>query len=206
MRPVTQDDLEKFHDAIMDAVKTYQPPRERFGLMDESFLAFMQGQPEHLYYWWLALAIRFFKPASVLELGTAVGASSIMMYSELQRDSTLTSVDIMTNGRFVPQDIRDDARTEYITADANDTALYKHFLDRKQRFDFLFLDTDHVAADLRKQLQLCKSVLEPGALVVLDDIRVNDMFDAWQEIPGPKLEITQDCHPSGFGVFVWGVE
>lgn len=204
MRPTTQEDLEKFHDAVIEASRTYTPPAHLFHLMDEGFKSFMHGAPEHRYYWWLALAVRFFQPESILELGTAVGASSIMMWSELPRDSSLISADIMTNARFVPDVIREDTRAKYMTADANDWHLYQHFRDvEKKSFDFLFLDTDHVAKDLRNQLDLVSKVLRPGALVVLDDIHMNDMADAWDEIPGPKLDITQDCHPSGFGVFVW---
>jgi len=204
MRPQTQDDLEKFHEAVMEACKTYQPPRHLFGKMDDGFLQYMNGAPEHRYYHWLALAVRFFQPESILELGTAAGASSIMMYSELPRDTTLISADIGTNAHFLPDAIRDDDRTEYITADANDPAIYRRFQeDYKRTFDFLFLDTDHVAKDLRNQLTLVGPLLRPGALVMLDDIHMNDMTEAWDEIPGPKLDITQDCHPSGFGVFVW---
>ena len=182
-----------------------QPPRHLFGKMDEGFLQYMNGAPEHRYYWFLALAVRFFQPESILELGTAAGASSIMMYSELPRDTSLISVDIGTNAHFLPDAIRDDSRTEYITADANDPALYRHLAQGPGlgTFDFLFLDTDHVAKDLRKQLLLVAHLLRPGALVVLDDIHMNDMTEAWDEIPGPKLDITHDCHPSGFGVFVW---
>lgn len=210
MRPTTQEDLEKFHDAIMEACKTYQPPRHLFGKMDANFMEYMNGAPAHRYYWYLALAVRFFQPESILELGTAAGASSIMMYSELPRDTTLISADIGTDGHFLPDTIRDDSRTEFITADANDRALYDHLKGRGSNvansFDFLFLDTDHVAKDLRNQLALVGPLLRPGALVVLDDIHMNDMTEAWDEIPCPKLDITQDCHPSGFGVFIWSGE
>lgn len=205
MRPMTQEDLEKFHDAIMEACKTYQPPRHLFGKMDANFLEYMNGAPAHRYYHYLALAVRFFQPESILELGTAAGASSIMMWSEIPRDTCLISVDVGIDGHFVPDTIRDDSRIEFITADANDPALFRRFKeDYRRTFDFLFLDTDHVAKDLRNQLALAGPLLHPGALVVLDDIHTNDMADAWDEIPGPKLDITQDCHPSGFGVFVWG--
>jgi hypothetical protein len=48
-----------------------------------------------------------------------------------------------------------------------------------------------------------KDLCKDGALIVLDDIRMNDMYGFWEELAYPKLEITADCHESGFGVFLY---
>lgn len=198
----TVQDLIDFHRSIMDQMATYKPPGELFVLMDDNFRSYMNGAPEHRYYWWLALAVRGLGPNNVLELGTAVGASSIMMASEAKwlTPIKMVSIDLLWNARFVPDSIKEIV--DYREADANVSETYAGMED----VDFLFLDTDHMAKDLRNQLVLTAPILKRGALVVLDDIHMNDMSDAWNEITWPKLDITADCHPSGFGIFVFNPE
>jgi hypothetical protein len=69
--------------------------------------------------------------------------------------------------------------------------------------DMLFIDTDHTFAQASSEWNIYKHLCNPGAIVVLDDIRMNDMFDFWKSLPYPKLELTKECHVSGFGFFLY---
>jgi predicted O-methyltransferase YrrM len=200
----TEQDLKDFHKDIMRDMGTYTPPRHLFTELDETHRGYLEGQANCRYYWWLALAVRSLGPERILELGTAVGASAIMIYSEKRVVTDFTTVDIMDHGKFIPDHMTSDGTFFRTIWDANAPELY-HLIG-KDKVDFLFLDTDHTADQLMTQLRLCRSVLKPGALVALDDINMNDMRTAWDALPYVKLDITDDCHYSGFGVFIYDPE
>jgi len=70
----------------------------------------------------------------------------------------------------------------------------------------LFIDTDHTFNQISAEWKIYKNLCNPGAIVILDDIRMNDMLDFWKSLPYPKLEITKKCHFSGFGFFLYTEE
>jgi cephalosporin hydroxylase len=68
--------------------------------------------------------------------------------------------------------------------------------------DFLFIDTEHTYEQVSREWAVYKRWLLDGAIVALDDIRMNDMPRFWNELQYEKLDLTEFCHPeSGFGVF-----
>src|SRR6185295_5572717 len=68
--------------------------------------------------------------------------------------------------------------------------------------DLLFIDsgTEHVYSLISAEWRLYESCLTDRAIVVCDDIRVNDMPRFWDELPYEKMDVG-GAESSGFGVF-----
>jgi len=65
--------------------------------------------------------------------------------------------------------------------------------------DFLFMDTDHTYTLATKEWETYRRFLADNALVVFDDITVNDMGRFWDELACAKLA-TGASHCGGFGL------
>jgi len=131
--------------------------------------------------------IRYFKPTSVLEIGTHIGASTIHIASALHHNqsedhtrSILRSVDIrdvnsMSNKPWLHfgteksplemiESLRYDTFVEFIT----DTSC--HYLENSiDTFDFIFLDGDHSGSTVYKEVLLALKKLNPNGVILLHD-------------------------------------
>jgi len=212
MKPRTQEQLENFHQAVMNRSRDSVIPEPLKVNSDSEFRAYLGGQEGSWYYRWLRSAVEEFEPKNILELGTNTGASAIALYSAKASYCDLVTVDIQDVARCLPEEmfkhpnfcqvIADDVAPGVVesTIGTANPMLVKRF---HGSVDFLFIDTDHRADHLRKELDIYLKWLAPGALVVLDDININDMREVWDSLPFVKLDISEDCHYSGFGMFVW---
>ena len=158
----------------------------------------------NLYYQWLACLVRAVKPQQVLELGASIGISAIMMVNQI-KDGIIYSVD---DGSDYKEGLKhwEAFNREYknvikVEGDDLDLSIYPKDFDIKKT-DILFIDTAHNGEQLQKELDLYTPLLKKGCIVVMDDIRLPGMFEVWDKIKYPKLEITNPCHYSGFGFLI----
>lgn len=186
-------------------VKAYGPNWDLLRLLNDKYREFVNGHGGW-YYRWLALAVRAIGPKHILELGPYKGVSTLMMYNELPAMSKLTTVDLLKDQEFIPHEVYGDSRFRLVIGDDLDLSIYDDNLP--SNVDFLFIDTEHFYSQIMKEWDLYRDFLLEGALVVLDDIRLNDMPRFWDMLRYPKEDLTSLCHPSGFGVFEYrrGVE
>lgn len=169
--------------------------------VNDKYRNYMYGREGGVYYHWLALAVRLLTPRHILELGNHLGASTLMMYSEIRSDTELfLSVDIVHNLAFVPDCVFADPRMRFAFGNDLDLSIYGDPLPLG--FDFVYIDTLHERQQLEDEWAIYQHLCTPGALVVLDDIHLNDMYGFWESLPYPKLDIS-DLHTSGFGVFTY---
>jgi hypothetical protein len=180
-------------------IRNYLPDWNLLRLLDSTF----QGHVNNVdgggwYYRWLSLAVKATQPKQVLELGTYLGVSALMMYMELPAKSTLTTVDKQTyRESFIPPEVHEDPRFRSILGDCMDLSIYS---DCPKQLDFLFIDTDpHTEEQIQQEWNLYKPLLANRCLVVLDDI--GTMRNFWETLRYPKIDLTQLCHLSGFGAF-----
>ena len=126
----------------------------------------------------------------VLEIGARTGESAIAM--KIGNPSIkLTTCDLEDNfNRYEDIDFRQ----------INGLELIEEFKDAP----FIFIDVDpHDGVQERVMLQKLKDVGFHGVLL-LDDIRINQgMFDFWNEINLPKIDITNVGHYSGTGIVIF---
>lgn len=152
------------------------------------------------YYQWLACLMRVVKPSQVVELGPAAGISTIMMATQLPITSKLYSVDIDKDlaWKWMKYDY---VQVEKILGDDLDLSIYPKELKLKDT-DIFFLDTLHTTEQITKELKLYKPYFKKGAIVVLDDIRMPELYPIWESLPYDKCETTYPNHYTGFGHFV----
>lgn len=151
------------------------------------------------YYRYLSAAMRALKPQMVVELGSAGGASTLMMLATLPKDSQLFACSIPEpeiEFRFI-----DESKYPNLTlihGDDLDIEFWRG-VDLHE-VDFWFIDTAHSFDQLHQELELYDRFFKKGAVVLLDDIRINEgMQRAWDEITYQKLSLP-DLHHSGFGL------
>lgn len=125
--------------------------------------------------------IRALRPQSVLEVGTHIGASTLYIARALQSNGggKVTTVDILDvnapNGPWqkVGQDMPPRGFAEklgcsdHIDFMAQDSIQFMERTDKK--FDFIFLDGDHGARTVYKEVSAALRVLAPGGVILLHD-------------------------------------
>lgn len=155
------------------------------------------------YYKFLPALMNVVKPKQVVELGSAAGTSALMMLSCLPQDSHLYACSIPEiDGEF--RFIKDrHSNLTMIRGDDLDMRIWKDVDLGKT--DVWFIDTDHNFAQVNAELELYSPYFKKGAIVLMDDINLNEeMRTVWDEIEYEKHELN-DLHTyerTGFGMFI----
>lgn len=154
------------------------------------------------YYQFLACLVSYLNPKLVLELGGAMGASSLMMLSSLPKESKLYSITLEEGGlefSFVKENY-----PNFVPIVGNDLILSNlpKGLDL-QKTDLWFFDSTHTYDQLSLERKTYEPFFKKGAVILLDDIKLNEgMFKAWTEFPGDKFDASVYLHWSGFGISI----
>ena len=155
--------------------------------------------------------VKWLKPASVLEIGTHLGSSTLCIAAALKRNASdggalggLTTVDAADvnhpeTGRWrqmgadrsprqMIQDIGMDDQVSFVTSDS--IRFLRHC---DQRFDFVFLDGSHAATWVYREVQLVQPLLNPDAVVLLHDYFPDGepLWPGRRAIPGPAMAIAR---------------
>jgi len=207
-----EGDLKKLHSVILRLSQQFEPPHELLTNAEneyEEWLHGRSGEPysseSRNYYIWLALAVKLLRPRNILELGNWYGASTLMMYSSFSDDLvSFTSVDIVKKLDLLTDEVWKDQRTRFVFGNDLNLSIYERKLPLD--IDFLFMDSLHELHHLVDEWYIYRHLCVNGALVVLDDIYLENLRSFWDRLPYPKLDISEDCHKSGFGIFIYSSE
>lgn len=157
----------------------------------------------HTYYHFLSKLVRRLQPKRVLELGTSIGRSALFMMVTLPENSKLATIDI---GSYLRTDLAPfawDKRLKVIYGDdrlPNVAAEAIEFLDGG--IDLLYMDSEHTYDQVAAEWEIYQLHLNNGAIVVMDDIHLNDgLIKFWEEIKYEKIATDEKLHFSGFGLF-----
>jgi predicted O-methyltransferase YrrM len=202
LRRVDRSDLNQlFHSDLVEAEwNEVQDELKQLGLWNPQGGT---GAPDlrALYY-----LIRHFGCSSVLEVGTHIGCSTATTGIALGKQNgperpTLVTVDIadvndethgpwreigLTNspGRVI-ENLHLDFEVKFVQSGSVD-----YLRNTDQQFDFIFLDGDHTAGTVYREIALASRALRPEGLIALHDYSPRLMFqhyyDGWT-IPGPYL-------------------
>lgn len=112
-------------------------------------------------------------PAAVLEIGTAIGYSTLQIASCLKKDSCITTIEI--DGERIAAARHFIGRSPYASQirllEGDGTMLLSQL---EETWDFVFLDGPK--GQYSRQLQKLMPHLRLGAIVVADNVRYHDMF------------------------------
>jgi predicted O-methyltransferase YrrM len=162
----------------------------------------IENKKEIGYYQFLPVLVDHLKPEMVVELGGAMGASTLMMLSSLPKGSCLWSITLPEGGleySFVKENYQN-----FVPIVGNDLSLKSWPKEVKlEKTDIWFIDTEHTYQQLSSELKLYKKFFKSGAVILIDDIKLNQgMYKAWLEFPGDKFDASTWLHWSGFGIIV----
>ena len=147
------------------------------------------------------------KPSSVLEIGTHIGASTIhiaaalhkrIIESEIPADLTTVDIENVNSERVKPwikygctkspyEMIKELGFDSFVTFITDNSC---HFAsDCSRKFDFIFLDGDHSATSVYKEIPIALSLLKPDGVILLHDYfpKMKPLWSNGAIIPGPYL-------------------
>ncbi len=138
--------------------------------------------------------------AIVVELGNREGLSTLSAINYLKERQQFFSVDIIEDLRFVPTDIKNKNNVNFIFGDC----LSKETINKiPNEISLIFLDTIHTYDQVKKEFETYKDKLKDGAIILIDDININDKGVFFNEWKGEKYDLTDWCHLSGFGLLIY---
>lgn len=159
----------------------------------------------HAYGSLLYQLVAYFKPTHLLETGTSLGISSLYQLLAMPKSAHFKSIEgnkaLHDRCKAAMQDMSLHGNVEWICGKIEDEIA--GFVSQNDRFDWIFLDADHRYESTLSVVHSLLPLLNPGAVMVLDDIRWSDgMWHAWDELrklPGVSHAI--DFHRMGMLVF-----
>ena len=118
---------EKFHNKVLEEIKTYSHTKHKhlFDLAEkihDEYYHEIFGLGRHTregsYYKYMACVVKLMKPKVVIEIGGDRGASAMVMYSEMPKDSILYTCDISDSYYWIPKEVYDKGRIVKVIGDS----------------------------------------------------------------------------------------
>lgn len=160
------------------------------------------------YYQWSACLVKMLKPKQIVELGGAMGVWDICVLYKLPKDSKLHSMTLAEGGLEFSYIDRPYANFFPVVGDDLNLANWPKDLNLNET-NLWFFDSLHTEEQLRAELNLYSPFFKKGALVLFDDIHLNDgMQRVWDDVLAGKwglsdcYDATNPLHWSGYGVCI----
>ncbi len=202
---MTKDLLGKTIKEISGEVKTFNFKKhylDGFGKDKKSLedLSYLNGRGGY-YCKFLSLLVSKLNLKNVVELGSREGLSTLSIYAGLGQNSKFVTVDLIRDQRYLPQAIRHDERIRLVYGDVCDLDIYNG--DIPLDIDLLFSDTIHYHYQIADEFAIYQNFLSDKAIVAIDDIRLNDKGKFFDELAYHKWDLSELCHVSGWGLFLF---
>ena len=159
----------------------------RKSALEESYAPIVQKSTEQL----IVTLLKLIKPKRVLEVGTAVGYSAILMADNLPGDSTIVTIERYKKHADIAVDnIFASGYEKKIKVIEGEAAEVLHWLDGS--FDFIFLDAakGQYIEFLPDILRLLKS----GGVLLSDNILYHGMIEDEDKVERRKITIVKRLH------------
>lgn len=152
-------------------------------------------------YQFMACLVDLVKPKQIVELGGAMGVGTICLHHYLSQDSKLYSITLAENGlefSYVDKPYPDNLNL--IVGDDLDIKNWKGV--NLSKTDLWYFDSLHTHEQLSKEIKLYKSYFRKGAILMFDDIRMDELWSIWDELEYDKVELTDPLHYTGWGLAI----
>jgi len=153
-----------------------------------------------LQYRYLSASIKKYNPKFVVELGTRYGLSALSFINESSKNNKIISVDWLKQKSFVDKKIlKNFPNLKFVIGNCLDLNIFEQI---PFNIDILFMDTEHTYDQISKEFSVYENLLSDTALVIVDDINVNDKYKFFLKFNGKKKNLKR-IHSSGFGVLIY---
>jgi predicted O-methyltransferase YrrM len=190
--------IEAAWNAVMPELQTFEIPDGTGGVNP--------GDRRAIFY-----LLSYFNPRSVLEVGTHIGASTVHMAAALNRYRkvddrrlSLVSVDardvndpiskpwLQHGTRFSPAEMIKRMGCDHFVEFVSDTSL-DYMASFEPGLDFIFLDGDHAAKTVYREIPAALKLLNKDGLILLHDYfpGAKPLWSDGRVIPGPFLATEQ---------------
>lgn len=167
---------------------------------DLLYFSFIDNKNQH-YVTFLHFLIRKLNPDNVVELGNREGVSTLAMYDAIKKTgSSFYSIDIEKDQRYCPEHMFHDKQMRFLFGDVCSLDIIKKL---PKNIDILFTDTIHFDFQVRDEWEIYQHLLSDLALVAIDDINIHDKRKLFDEVQFSKWDLTELCHASGWGLFLF---
>lgn len=152
-------------------------------------------------YQWAPCLIDEVKPSQVVELGGAMGVWDIMVLNSAYQDFKLFSITLKEHGLEFSYIVDNYPNLVKVIGDDLDLKNWPKDLDLSKT-DIWYFDSLHTAKQLQAELDLYTPFFKKGAVLVFDDIRMDELWPIWEKLPYDKVELTAPLHYSGYGLAI----
>jgi len=145
------------------------------------------------------------KPDLIIDIGTFTGMSSRVFLDYGNENTNITTFDLIEWTEFdsyLKESDFDKKRITQELGDLSNESIFKLHIDLFSESSLIFLDAPKNGYFEKKLItQLSKINFEKrNRYLILDDIRVPEMFEVWRMIDSPKIDATTFGHWSGTGI------
>jgi|GEM_PF-5513897 len=151
-------------------------------------------------YVWSSALMDVVKPKQVVELGGAMGVWSICVLQNLPPESQLYSITLEEHG--LEFSYVQDTYYNFHPIVGDDLDLNNFKGVDLHKTDIWYFDSLHTYEQLTKELDLYSPFFKKGAILLFDDIRMAELWPVWEKLAYEKIELTDPCHFTGWGVAI----
>jgi predicted O-methyltransferase YrrM len=174
-------------DSLIPKRSEFLENLRKISALEESYAPIVQKSTEQL----IITLLKILKPRRVLEIGTAVGYSAILMADNLPEDSAIVTVERYKKHADIAVDNVFEAGYEKkIRVVEGEAAEVLHWLD--EGFDFVFLDA--AKGQYIEFLPDIMRVLNKGGVLLSDNILYHGMIEDDEKIERRKITIVKRLH------------
>lgn len=201
------DDPATLFNNLIERVCNWGETASKLNLSSDTNLpgANLYNQYPGEHYRLLASIVTEEKPLLIIDIGTYTGMSSKVFLDFSDKDSKIITFDLIKWTKFTSFLIQKDFDSGKIIQEISDLSVDKNFLSYEsylKKADLIFMDAPKNGTFEIKFLKKLSNLKfeNRNRLLIIDDIRVPEMFEAWRAIDSPKLDATTFGHWSGTGI------
>lgn len=146
--------------------------------------------------------VAYFKPSTILELGTSLGIGTSAL-SIGNPNAKIVTVEGCENTSKIAQEMFNQLNLTNIQLITEEFSTVLPHILNKQKFDFIYFDGNHQKEATLLYFNLCLKAANNNSIFIFDDINWSkEMQQAWVEIKKhPKVTVTIDTYFWGFVFF-----
>lgn len=178
---------QNFLDELIPDRGEFLTELRRKSALEESYAPIVQKSTEQL----IVTLLKLTKPKRVLEVGTAVGYSAILMADNLPEDSTIVTIERYKKHADIAVDnVFASGYEKKIKVIEGEAAEVLHWLDGS--YDFIFLDA--AKGQYIEFLPDILRLLKPGGVLLSDNILYHGMVENEEKVERRKITIVKRLH------------